>query len=188
MGGSFNPAHNGHLYIAAAARKTARLDEIWWLVSPQNPLKSAAGMSAFTERLDGARKLAGRCRWLRCLDIEQKTGKSTSVDTLGYLRSICPHARLVWIMGADNLVQLPYWHRPAALVKMIDFLIMNRPGYGWQALSGRGAALLGRRHRRRHASQLAKQLPRGWNFCFTSRNRLSATALRNTENNQTCRK
>jgi len=177
MGGSFNPAHSGHLYISDEARKSARLDEIWWLVSPQNPLKSKTDMADFQTRLAAARKLAGRFGWLRCLDIEQQRGLSFTFETIAFLRRFCPCAKLVWIMGADNLIQFPQWNRARQIASSIPILIMNRPGYGWQGLSAKGAAILGRGRRVKNATLLS-QKNRGWAYFHHSRNMLSGTALR----------
>ena len=185
MGGSFNPAHAGHLYIAQQARQSAQLDEVWWLVSPQNPLKSAEGMARFEDRLAGARHLAASHHWLRCLDIEEYLQLKTSYDSLTRLQKICPRACLIWIMGADNLSQFPKWYRARDIAANIPILVMNRPGYGWQALASKGAAYLGRRNRRhaprllgrRHAHNTHKA-GREWAFTHKTRNPLSATVLR----------
>ena len=185
MGGSFNPAHNGHLYIAQAAKQSAQLDEVWWLVSPQNPLKSVNGMARFEERLEGARRLAASHQWLRCLDIEEYLQLKTSFDSLTRVQKICPRASLIWIMGADNLSQFPKWCRARDIAASIPILVMNRPGYGWQGLASKGAAYLGRRNRRlkprllgRRRANIAQRVGREWAFNHKTRNPLSATALR----------
>ena len=184
MGGSFNPAHAGHLYIAQEAKRLAQLDEVWWLVSPQNPLKSAQGMEDFSARLASARTLAGRKCWLRCLDLEEQLGLGNTFASLRRLKQICRHAELIWIMGADNLSQFPQWKRATDIAKTTSILVMNRPDYGWQALASQGASLLGRQHRRKEARQLGrsyiKNKGRGWAFHLHSRNALSATLLRST--------
>ena len=185
MGGSFNPAHAGHFYIAKEAKRLAQLDEVWWLISPQNPLKPAQGMAEFPARLASARSLAGRNRWLRCLDLEEQLGLGNTFASLRRLRQICRHAELIWIMGADNLSQFPQWKRVTNIAKTTSILVMNRPNYGWQALASQGASLLGRQHRRKEARQLGrsylKNKGRGWAFHVHSRNALSATLLRSTK-------
>lgn len=188
MGGSFNPAHQGHLYIAQQARQAAQLDEVWWLVSPQNPLKSANGMADFEDRLAGARNLAASHHWLRCLDIEEYLQLKTSFDSLTRLKKICPRACLIWIMGADNLSQFPKWYRAHDIAARIPILVMNRPGYGWQALASKGAAYLGRRNRRHLARLLGRRdtnsphrTGREWAFNHKTRNPLSATLLRGSQ-------
>ena len=185
MGGSFNPAHHGHLHIAKEARKIARLDEIWWLVSPQNPLKSADDMADFDSRLSSARQMAAPFIWLRCLDIEEKLKLGTSYASLSQLTKICPKASLIWIMGADNLVQFPHWYRAGDIARLLPVLVMNRPGYGWPALASKGAAMLGRHNRCQPASLARRDKKTGkrkkkkqWSFHHQTRNPLSATILR----------
>ena len=98
LGGSFNPAHEGHRHISLLALKRLGLHEIWWLVSPQNPLKPRAGMAAFDERLAAARAAAGDRR-LRVSDIERRLGCRYSVDTVARLKRRFPRHRLVWIVA-----------------------------------------------------------------------------------------
>ena len=185
MGGSFNPAHQGHLHIAREARKIARLDEIWWLVSPQNPLKPADGMADFDSRLSSGRQMAEPFIWLKCLDLEEKLGLGTSYASLRRLQKICPKASLIWIMGADNLMQFPHWYRAGDIARLLPVLVMNRPGYGWSALASKGAAMLGR-HNRCQPASLARSIKKTgkregkkqWSFHHQTRNPLSATILR----------
>lgn len=183
MGGSFNPAHNGHLYVADKACRAANLDEIWWLISPQNPLKSKKNMSSFDHRLADARQLAGRHHAIKCLDIEQSRGFRLTFDTLSYLKKICPRAHLIWIMGADNLIEFPQWMHARAIARLVPIMIMNRASYRYKALSSKGAALLGRRRRTSSAAQLNHRR-KGWCFFHAANNNLSATALRADQESQ----
>jgi len=109
LGGSFNPAHAGHLHISHEALKRFKLDEVWWLVSPQNPLKERAGMAPLAERVKAARKVASGDRRLRVTDLESRLGTYYTVDTLAKLRARLPRLKFVWLMGADNLLQLAHW-------------------------------------------------------------------------------
>lgn len=176
MGGSFNPAHSGHLHSAVHARRAARLDEVWWLVSPQNPLKPPAGMAAFSQRLASAEAVAKSHNWIKILDFEHRHQLKFTADSLTKLIRHCPRAELVWIMGADNLIQFPRWHRAYVLARQIPVLIINRPTYGYQGLASGGAALLGR-NRRRSARTLTRKSG-GWAFVHAARNFVSSTALR----------
>ena len=108
LGGSFDPAHAGHLHISEMALRRFRLDRVWWLVSPGNPLKPARGMAPFRERLASARRIADGRR-IRAIGIEAALGTRYSVDTLRQLRRRFPLARFVFVIGADNLWQLPRW-------------------------------------------------------------------------------
>lgn len=182
MGGSFNPPHRAHLDIARLARKAARLDEVWWLVSPQNPLKNSTGMAAHQLRLAASRQLAGWHPWLKVPDIETGPHRSGhlvrpayTADLLENLRKMRPRSRFVWIMGADNLVQFHRWFQPRRIARLADILVLNRPGFTAAALAGRGPACLGQR-------TIPARLGRGgknrWAFIHASRNPLSASALR----------
>ncbi|MBO0712928.1 MAG: nicotinate-nicotinamide nucleotide adenylyltransferase, partial [Acetobacteraceae bacterium] len=112
LGGSFNPAHGGHLHVSLLALRHLALDEIWWLVSPQNPLKPADGMAPFANRLEQARRVAAEHPRIRVTDLENRLGASRyTADTLQALRRRFPRLRFVWLMGGDNLVQIPRWQR-----------------------------------------------------------------------------
>ncbi|MFZ5726849.1 MAG: nicotinate-nucleotide adenylyltransferase, partial [Pseudomonadota bacterium] len=108
LGGSFNPAHGGHRAISRNAINALGLDELWWLVSPGNPLKAKAGMAPLPARLASARRMARRSP-IRATAIEAELGTRYTVDTLKKLIRRYPNRRFIWIMGADNLVQLPRW-------------------------------------------------------------------------------
>lgn len=179
MGGSFNPAHDGHLEISDKARKAANLDEIWWLVSPQNPLKPRADMAELSARITGARALSAPYRWLRILDIEHQIGVVHTAPLLSYLKHRLPVCSLFWIMGADNLTQFPYWQQPRRLSRLCPVIVVNRPGYGYAALGSEGAAILGRGRRRLNGATLGRHRP-GWSFLFGSHNPLSASQIRKT--------
>jgi len=175
MGGSFNPAHEGHIYIASIARKFANLDEVWWLVSPQNPLKSADETAPFATRLSASRALADKYKWLRCLDIEQVKALTRTVDSLNYMKRICPYADLFWIMGADNLVQFPQWADAKKIKGLMPMIIVNRPNWHYRALASAGAYLLGTRLRNvRHLTQHQQ----GWTFIHQGHSSLSSSKLR----------
>src|SRR6187399_1976657 len=99
LGGSFNPAHGGHLHISRLALARLGLDEVWWLVSPQNPLKPASSMAPFAERLDRAERVAAADRRIRVSDIEARLGTTYSADTIEALRRRFPRTRFIWLMG-----------------------------------------------------------------------------------------
>ena len=175
MGGSFNPAHKGHLHCAEIAKKVGKLDEIWWLVSPKNPLKKQNQIYDFASRLTSLKQIAGARRWLRCLSIEYDRNMTITADSLGYLRLICRRAKLVWIMGADNLIQFPKWHRPDVIKSLMPIMIINRPGYHYAALASKGARVLGRPNR--SPRQIVTR-QKGWSFVHHAHNSQSSTALR----------
>jgi len=128
LGGSFNPAHAGHLYVSETARKRLRLDAVWWLVSPGNPLKDKSSMAPLKARLDGARKIAGRDPAIHVGALEQQLGTIYTVDTVKALQRRFPKVRFVWLMGSDNLEQFSRWRRWDEIARHIPIAVIQRPG------------------------------------------------------------
>lgn len=126
LGGSFDPAHEGHLYVSEIARKLLKLHYVWWLVSPGNPLKPAPG--AFGTRLAHARVAAAHQPFIRVSDIEQRLGTRYTIDTVKALKRRFPRARFVWLMGSDNLVQFARWRRWQEIADTIPIAVVRRPG------------------------------------------------------------
>lgn len=131
MGGSFNPAHGGHRFVALHTIRALDLDEIWWLVSPGNPLKDRAGMAPLSARYASAVAMARRAR-IRPTVIERDLGTRYTVDTLRALQRRYPHIRFIWIMGADNLRQFHLWKDWRGIARSMAIAVVARPGYdGW---------------------------------------------------------
>jgi len=178
FGGSFNPAHAGHLHASLLALKHLDLDQIWWLVSPQNPLKSPAAMAPFEARLAGARTFARYPR-LTVTALETRLGTRFTADTLTRLRAAFPQTRFVWIMGADNLIQISEWERWRAIFETMPIAVFDRPPYSLRAVNAKAAQryehamVPGRRARR-----LASMRPPAWAFFHTLLMAISATDLR----------
>ena len=178
LGGSFNPAHAGHRHISLLALKRLGLHEVWWLVSPQNPLKPRAGMAAFDERLAGARAAAGDRR-LRVSDIERRLGSCYSVDTVARLKQRFPRHRLVWIVGADNLPTLAEWRRWSALFEALPVAVIDRWPYSRYASVVKPAKRFARRRMaERRARGLARCKPPAWMIIHGPLHPASASALR----------
>ena len=178
LGGSFNPAHEGHRHISLLALKRLGLHEVWWLVSPQNPLKPRAGMAAFNERLAAARAAAGDRR-LRVSDIERRLGSCYSVDTVARLKRCFARHRLVWIVGADNLPTLAEWRRWPALFRAIPVAVIDRWPYSRYASVVKPAKRFARqRMAERRAPGLARSKPPAWLVIHGPLHPASATALR----------
>jgi len=145
LGGSFNPAHGGHRRITLFAAEALGLEETWWLVSPGNPLKPQAGMAPLKARLLSARSQARRARIVPSA-IEQRLGTRYTADTLARLVRRYPKRRFVWLMGADNLVQLHRWKDWRRLARTMPIAVIARPGYDDDALASPAMAWL-RRYR-----------------------------------------
>ena len=179
LGGSFNPAHDGHRHVAEAALRGLRLDQVWLLVSPGNPLKPRAGMAPLTARLESARRIAGPR--LLASAWEAQGGTRFTVDTLAALRRHFPRARFVLLIGADNLVQLPRWRRWTALARGTPIAVLPRPGWTRRALAGQAARRLARHRRAARALLAGRDGGSGhapWCFLPARDNAQSATALR----------
>jgi nicotinate-nucleotide adenylyltransferase len=145
LGGSFNPAHRGHRQISLAALRLLALDEVWWLVSPGNPLKSGKDMAPLAARLASAREQARQAP-IRATAIERDLGTRYTIDTLRALKRRYPRRRFVWIMGADNLAQFLRWKDWRAIARSVPIAVFARPGYQAKAFASPAMAWL-RRYR-----------------------------------------
>jgi nicotinate-nucleotide adenylyltransferase len=179
LGGSFNPAHPGHLHISQLALDILALDAVWWLVSPQNPLKPAAGMAPLEVRVAAARERAAPEPRIFVSDLEQALGTRYSVDTLSALVKRYPATRWVWIMGADNLSELHRWKDWTRLFDLAPVAVFDRPTYSFPALQGEAAKQMAE-HRvtRINAAALADAKPPAWMFLWSAFDPTSATAIR----------
>jgi nicotinate (nicotinamide) nucleotide adenylyltransferase/ribosome silencing factor RsfS/YbeB/iojap len=186
LGGSFNPPHGGHLHISRLALSRLDLGEVWWLVSPQNPLKPSAGMLPFAERLDAASRVAAAEPRIRVSDIEARLGTTYTADTLKMLRRRFPRARFVWLMGGDNLVQLPHWKQWQGIFRSVPIAVFDRPGTASPALAGIAAHRFARaRVSISAARHLALTAPPAWAFFHTRLDPRSATRIRTVQQPQT---
>lgn len=179
LGGSFNPAHEGHLDITEAALQRLSLDRVWWLVSPQNPLKAADGMAPLAERLAGARRLAGGDRRILVTGLEAQLGSAYTADTLKALTALLPRVRFVWLMGADNLNQVHQWQDWPQIFNALPVAVFDRPSYSFKALSSKAAQAFARfRLKELSARHLAEARPPAWAFIRCRLNPQSATEIR----------
>jgi nicotinate-nucleotide adenylyltransferase len=143
LGGSFNPAHRGHRRISAAALEALALDEIWWMVSPGNPLKPQAGMAPLAARFASAQR-AARGLPIRVTSIERELGSAYTADTLEALVRHFPNRRFVWLMGEDNLVQFHRWRDWRRIARTVPIAVVSRPGYDASARAARAMGWLRR--------------------------------------------
>jgi nicotinate-nucleotide adenylyltransferase len=178
LGGSFNPAHNGHRHISLIALKALGLDAVWWLVSPQNPLKPAAGMAPFAERMARAAKVARHPRIHIC-DIEERLGTRYTLDSLTALGRRFPETRFVWLMGADNLKQISRWKHWQRIFSLVEIAVFDRPSYSLPALASKAAHRFAGRRLKAGAvrGHDTARLP-AWRFVACPRHQASATAIR----------
>ena len=147
LGGSFNPAHGGHRSISLFAIDALKLNEMWWLVSPGNPLKSGKGMAPLNARLASAQRQARGSR-IKPTAIERDLGTRYTVHTLRKLIRRYPARQFIWIMGADNLAQFVRWKQWRDIARMMPIAVIARPGYNDDAISAPAMAWFRRYVRR----------------------------------------
>jgi nicotinate-nucleotide adenylyltransferase len=181
LGGSFNPAHGAHRRVSLFAAQALGLDEVWWLVSPGNPLKPAAGMAPLAVRFASARRLA-RCAPIRVTALERELNTRFTVDTLKKLQRRWPRRRFVWLMGADNLLQFSRWKQWRSLARRMPIAVVARPGYDAVAIASPAMAWL----RRYRASAASLRNRTGWSapalvLLRFDPDRRSATAIRQAD-------
>lgn len=132
LGGSFNPAHRGHRHISLEAMKALALDEVWWLVSPGNPLKAAKGMAPYEARLASAERMARGAR-IRASEFELRAGTRYTIDTVRLLKRRFPRDRFIWLLGSDTVPNFHFWRDWRGLARELPIAVIRRPGYDRQA-------------------------------------------------------
>ena len=178
LGGSFNPAHEGHLHISLEALKRLGLDFVWWLVSPQNPLKSEHGMAPFALRFASAEAAAAHPR-IHASDIEARIDTRFTADTLCHITRLYPKTHFVWLMGADNLAQFHRWQRYHEIMRTMPVAVFDRPTYSISALRAKMPTnYAASRANRRQWSRLATAPSPAWAFITCPRHPASATEIR----------
>jgi nicotinate-nucleotide adenylyltransferase len=178
LGGSFNPAHQGHREISLAALQLLELDEVWWLVSPQNPLKPVDGMAPLSLRVDSARKVAKHPR-IKVTDLEARLGTRYTADTLRKLCETQRDCRFVWLMGADNLAQIAEWKDWTQIFHLLPIAVFDRPTYTYRAMAAQAARRFEAfRRPEQAAGRLAITPPPAWTFIHHRLNPISATEIR----------
>ena len=178
FGGSFNPAHHGHYMVALYALKKLRLDWVWWLVSPQNPLKDPRETGDYAKRLDQTRQVARHPRFV-VTDIEKQLGSRTTAQTLRGLAPVLSRANFVWIMGADSFAHLHRWHDWLDIPATLPLAILARPGYSLRALGSPAATRFDEQQVPMHlAPQLVTMTPPAWVFIPMPLRKESSTAIR----------
>ncbi|MGB4827022.1 MAG: nicotinate-nucleotide adenylyltransferase [Paracoccaceae bacterium] len=176
LGGSFDPAHEGHVHITREALKRIGIDRVWWLVSPGNPLK-ARQPAPMADRLAHARALICDPRVV-VTDLEARLGTVYTADTIARLQAIDPGVAFVWLMGADNLVQFHKWGRWREIMAMVPVAVLARPGAGLKArLSVAAQVFAGNRVGR--GENLARRKAPAWVFVNLPMNDASSTEIRN---------
>ena len=141
LGGSFNPAHRGHRRMSLAVHDQLGLDEVWWLVSPGNPLKPKKGMAPYEARLASAKDMARRAP-ITVSDFELRAGTRYTVDTLEALFKTYPHHDFIWLMGEDTVAQFHQWKDWRRIAQLVPIAVLSRPGYDDDARAARAMGWL----------------------------------------------
>ncbi|HEY8123891.1 MAG TPA: nicotinate-nucleotide adenylyltransferase [Methylocystis sp.] len=141
FGGSFDPPHEGHALVSRLALTRLKLDRLWWIVSPGNPLKDARALPSIDARIAAAKKILPDPR-VAFTGFEAEIGARFTCDTLDYLRLHCPGVRFVWIMGADNLLQFHRWRRWKEIAQSLPIAVIDRPGATLKAANAKAAVYL----------------------------------------------
>jgi nicotinate-nucleotide adenylyltransferase len=179
MGGTFNPPHEGHLLVSRTAIRRLKLDRLWWLVTPGNPLKNNTGLTSLDARLDLCRLLAHDEGRIDITSFEAELGTPYTAATLRYLKRRLPDVRFVWVMGADNLAGFDRWQRWRDIAQMMPIAVVDRPGWHLKSLAQRTAMALARsRVPEGRAGELAGMTPPAWTFLSGPLSSLSSTDIR----------
>lgn len=180
FGGSFNPPHRGHRHLALTALRRLGLDQVWWLVTPGNPMKRNDGLPPLACRVAQARALADHPA-MTVTAMEAAIGTRYSADAVRFLRRRLPDVRLVWLMGADNLASLHRWQHWRDIMRLVPVAVIDRPGAGHAALNAPAAqAFAATRLPEADARAIADVEPPAWVFLHVPLEPSSSTALRSS--------
>jgi nicotinate-nucleotide adenylyltransferase len=176
FGGSFNPAHRGHYMVALYALKRLQLDWVWWLVSPQNPLKDPSITDEYGKRLAYTKRIA-KHPCFKVTDFEMQAGTRYTEETLEKIKAQSGDAQFVWIMGADSLASLHRWHHWLDIIDMVPFAVLARPGYNMRAMGGVAAKRLQGQRVAEPSAVVSAKRP-AWTFVTMPLRKESSTAIR----------
>lgn len=178
FGGSFNPPHEGHLLAAEIALRRLGLDQMWWMVTPGNPLKSRSELASLPERIAMSEKLIHDPR-IKVTAFEKTLGGSYTADTLAYVKARNPHVHFVWVMGADSLKTFHLWQKWQDIAATFPIAVIDRPGSTLSFLSSKMARTFDyARVDEDDAGTLWKRPAPAWTFIHGPRSALSSTAIR----------
>lgn len=179
FGGSFNPPHKGHALVAEIALRRLKLDQLWWIVTPGNPLKSSHELTPLSERLNRSEAIAKDPR-IKVTAFEAHHNVRYTADTLALIKARNPGVDFVWIMGADNLRDFHHWQRWREIALTFPIAVVDRPGSTLSFLSSVVAKTFDyARIDEADAPRLVRMKAPAWTFIHGPRSSLSSTAIRN---------
>lgn len=178
LGGSFNPAHEGHRQLSLAAIDALGLDQLWWLVSPGNPLKDSGGMAPFEARMESARRTAAGTL-IHVSDFECRAGTRYTIDTMRLLIGDHPDHHFIWLMGSDAIAEFHRWKDWQAIASLVPIAVLPRPGYDEGARAASATGWLSRFvHPANQAKHWTEWSPPAIVYLRLPTNSLSATQMR----------
>jgi nicotinate-nucleotide adenylyltransferase len=178
FGGTFDPPHQAHLAAALLALKRLKLDRVWWLVTPGNPLKNTRGLAPLANRIAAARALTSHPR-IDISGLEAVIKTRYTYDTISWLLARCPGVRFVWIMGADNLRSFHRWQKWRRIAELVPIVVIDRLGPSLYAAASPAGNVLARARIPEHdAAVLPDRKPPVWAYLHGLKSPLSSTALR----------
>ena len=180
LGGSFNPAHNGHLHISNIAKKQLNLDEIWWSITPQNRLKEDKIFNSYFQRLNDTKRFISKHTFIKVMDYEYRFKLTHSYKSLLFLKNRSRNTKFIWLMGSDNIIDFPKWLRPHDIVRIFPIAVIERPSYSHNIFNSLGAKILG--NRLMNKNKLTKQKTPCWLYIKDKLNYLSSSKIRNNLN------
>ena len=179
MGGSFNPPHEGHLIVARTALRRLKLDQLWWVVTPGNPLKAHDGLAPLNQRLAACRRLAGSDPRMKVTAFEAHLDTAYTAQTLQFLQRRNPDVRFVWVMGADNLANFHKWQNWRGIARLMPIAVVDRPSWRLRSLAGPAAQAMRRAQLpERDAASLPDRPTPCWTYLTSKLSTLSSTELR----------
>ena len=181
LGGSFNPAHVGHIHITNTALTNLGLDEIWWLVAPQNRLKSSLDMENFDKRLSYARLLTKNISYIKVLDLEKKNQLYATYKTVNFLNQRTRKVKFVWLMGSDILDNFNKWLYPNLIARNIRVAIISRPGYLSSFLNTSRVPNLGKKLKTNRSRIIFHKKKPVWVFLKNKLLSISSSEIRKTK-------
>ena len=178
LGGSFNPPHEGHRQISLIALRRLKLDKVWWIVTPGNPLKSHNDLAPLDSRVAWCDALADHPS-IEITDFERDRQSSYTFETLQYVRRRYSRTNFVWLMGADNLVTFHKWKRWQDIMDLMPIAVINRPGFHYQALNSRFATFYKKRQLvHQMTDEIFETQSNAWCFLFSKLYAISSTEIR----------
>lgn len=179
FGGSFNPPHQGHVHVSKTALLRGELDQVWWLVTPGNPLKDTSHLESLAGRIQKCHDLITHPS-IKVTAVEAEYNLQYTQETLALLKRLAPRVNFVWIMGADNLKNFHKWQNWRQIANQMPIMVIDRPGSTLSYRSAQAAIALSKyRVDERDAKLLGKMKAPAWAFIHAPRNSMSSTAIRN---------